>query len=149
MVWISTANSFVCDWLVRRKVTLNLTYTILDSVPFPRVCSEHSIAKQLVPLAVKLTCCGPEMIEYWNARAAEGWVEAVFTSGRTPGVEDENERLRIRAKIDAIVARDVFGLSVNQMEYVLTDFPTLANRQIDRYNEFLTKRLILEAMVAN
>jgi hypothetical protein len=79
----------------------------------------------------------------------EGWVEAVSAEGDAPGVEDESERMRIRAKIDAIVARDVFGLSVSQMEYVLTDFPTLERRQIDRYNEFLTKRLILEAMAAN
>jgi hypothetical protein len=83
------------------------------------------------------------------ARAAEGWVEAGFSDGGAPGVEDENERIRIRAKVDAIVAQNMFGLSVNQMEYVLTDFPTLAKRQIDRYNEFLTKRLILEAMTAN
>jgi hypothetical protein len=149
MVWLSVANSFACDWLVRRKVTLHLTYTTLDTIPFPRISAEHSIARQLVPLALRLTCCGPEMIDYWNARAAEGWVEAVCSDGGAPGVENENERLRIRAKIDAIVARDVFGLNVNEMEYVLTDFPTLAKRQIDRYNEFLTKRLILEAMAAN
>lgn len=149
MIWLSIANSFTVDFLVRRKVTLHLTHAILDTIPFPRVEPDHPFARQLVPLALKLTCCGPEMINYWNARAAEGWVEAVSPNGGSPGVEDENERLRIRATIDAIVARDVFGLSVNQMEYVLTDFSTLASRQIDRYNEFLTKRLILEAMVAN
>jgi len=146
MLWLCSANSFVCDWLVRRKVTLNLTYTVLDSIPFPRLPQKHPVAQRLVPLALRLTCCGPEMIDYWNARASEGWVEAVSLGGGAPGVEDESERLRIRAEIDAIVARDVFGLNVKEMEYVLEDFSTLANRQIDRYNEFLTKRLILEAM---
>jgi len=105
--------------------------------------------RQLVPLALKLTCCGWEMIDYWNARAAEGWVETFNGAAGSPGIEDEDRRLQIRAEIDAIVARDVFGLTASEMEYVLEDFPTLAKRQIDRYNEFLTKRLILEAMVAS
>jgi hypothetical protein len=48
----------------------------------------------------------------------------------SPGTEDEDDRLRIRAKIASIVARDVFGLTASEMEYVLTDFPTLTNRQV-------------------
>jgi hypothetical protein len=149
MVWLSVANSFVCDWVVRRKVALHLTYTTLDSIPFPRISREHSIAQQLVPLALRLTCCGHEMIDYWNARAAEGWAQAVSPGGSAPGIENESERLRIRAEIDAIVARDVFGLSIDEMKYVLEDFPTFTNRQIRRHGEFLTKRLILEAMARN
>ena len=113
------------------------------------VSSEHPIAKQLVPLALKLTCCGSEMIDYRNARATEGWVEPVSVETGSPRTEDEDDRLGIRAKVDAIVARDVFGLTASEMEYVLTDFPTLASRQVRRHGEFLTKRLILEAMAAN
>jgi hypothetical protein len=149
MLWLSVANSFTVDFLVRRKVTLHLTHAVLDTIPFPRAAPFHPFARRLVPLALRLTCCGPEMIDYWNARAAEGWVETFYGAAGSPGIKAEDQRLQIRAEIDAIVARDVFGLSVNDMEYVLTDFPTLAKRQIDRYNEFLTKRLILEAMAAH
>ncbi len=146
MVWLSVANSFACDWLVRKKVTLHLTYTTLDSIPFPRISQDHPLAAQLVPLALKLTCCGSEMTDYWNARAAEGWVKAVSSATSSPGVENEIERLGVRAEIDAIVARDVFRLTATEMEFVLKDFSTVANRQMRRHGEFLTKRLILEAM---
>jgi hypothetical protein len=149
MLWLAVANSFAVDFVVRRKVSLKMSYTVLDSIPFPRLAQKHVIAQHLVPLALRLTCCGPEMIEYWNARAAEGWVEAVSPGGGAPGIENESERLRIRAQIDAIVARDVFGLTADEMVYVLEDFPTLADRQIRRYGEFLSKRLIVEAMGAS
>jgi hypothetical protein len=110
------------------------------------VKSRLKLHHQLVPLALKLTCCGPEMIDYWNARAAEGWVEAVSSGTGSPGTENEMERLGLRAEIDATVARDVFRLTATEMEFVLKDFSTVASRQIRRHREFHTKRLILEAM---
>lgn len=73
-------------------------------------------------------------------------MEAVSSGTGSPGIENEMEWLGLRAEIDAIVARDVFRLTATEMEFVLKDFSTVASRQIRRHREFLTKRLILEAM---
>ena len=50
VVWLAVANSFAMDFLVRMKVSLAMTYTILDSMPFPRVTDRtHADATFLVP----------------------------------------------------------------------------------------------------
>jgi hypothetical protein len=83
------------------------------------------------------------MTDYWNARAAEGWVQPQPAGQPPPGVEDEQERLRLRAEIDAIVARDVFGLTRDQLDYILDTFSTVRKRDEKAYGEFRTKRLVL------
>ena len=34
LFWLAVANSFVMDFIVRKKVSLTMTYTIMDSLPF-------------------------------------------------------------------------------------------------------------------
>jgi hypothetical protein len=36
MLWLGVANSFALDFLARKKAALNLTLTIMDSLPLPR-----------------------------------------------------------------------------------------------------------------
>ena len=84
-VWLTIANSFSMDFLVRPKVSLHMTFTILDSLPFPRPTGEEPWAKKLVPLALQLTATGPEMTAYWNTLARKGWVTPV------PGVKVPQE----------------------------------------------------------
>lgn len=145
LLWLAVANSYAMDFVARKKISLKMSYTVLDSLPFPRLNRDSAVAQCLVPLALRLSCCGPEMTEFWNAMAADGWCEAVPADGLPPGIEDEDERLRIRAEIDAIVARDVFGLTASEMEYVLATFPIVREREERAYGEFRTRRLIFEA----
>jgi hypothetical protein len=145
MVWLAVANSFAADWLVRQKVQLHLAYSILDTLPVPRLQRTDPIARELVTRALLLTCCGPEMTDYWNAMAADGWCDPGPVDGLPPGVEDEGGRLRLRAEIDAIVARDVYGLTPAEVGYILDTFPIVREREVKRFGEFRTGRLILEA----
>ena len=85
------------------------------------------------------------MRDYWNARASEGWVNKILNSASPPGVEDEEGRLTLRAELDALVARDVFGLTAGEMDYILATFPAWREREEKRYGEFRTRRLILDA----
>jgi len=55
-------------------------------------------------------------------------------------VEDRRER---RAKIDAAIAQ-IYGLERNEFEYILDDFEILRNREIEEYDEYLTKSKCLE-----
>ena len=85
------------------------------------------------------------MIPFWNRLAAEGWVPATSTPTEVPGELDNEARLKLRAEIDAIVARDLFELTRPEMEYVLTTFSTQQRYQEENYGEFRSRRLILEA----
>ncbi len=143
-VWLAVANSFSMDWLVRQKVQLHLTLSALDSLPFPRPDRTDPIAKVLVPLVLRLICCGSEMTGFWNARAAEGWCAPVDADGPPPGIEDPDERFLLRAQIDAIVARDVFGLPADELSCILDTFPIVRRKDEERYGEYRTKRVILE-----
>jgi len=52
--WLAVANSFVMDFLVRKKISLTMSLTILDSLPFPRLSEDDVRLATLAPLVLKL-----------------------------------------------------------------------------------------------
>jgi hypothetical protein len=145
VAWVAIANTYAMDFIARKKVSLSLAYTILDSFPFPRLDREDPNAHGLVSRCLRLSCTGPEMIPLWNSLATEGWVPATSTATDIPGEMDDETRLQIRAEIDAVVARDLFALTRPELEYILMTFPTQQRYQEEKYGEFRSRRLILEA----
>lgn len=143
--WLATANSFTMDFLVRKKIGLHVTFTVLNSLPFPRYKVEDSILARLAPLVLRLSCTTPEMNAYWNAMASYGWVQPIGPNSEPPGLSRGEERLNARAAIDAIVARDIYGLSEEELFYLLDAFPLVRRRDEEKYGEYRTKKLILEA----
>jgi hypothetical protein len=141
--WIAVANSYAMDFLVRMKVALNLTMTIMDSLPFPRPMPDSNV-RQLVEKSMRLLCTGPELTPFWNKLAADNWVSPTATPEDIPGELDEANRTQLRAEIDAIVAHDVFNLTRPEIEYILTAFPTQQRYQEEEYGEFRSRRLVLE-----
>jgi hypothetical protein len=144
MPWLAVANSFALDFIARKKVALKMSLGIVDSLPFPVMTRDRADVRALVPLAARLTCTATEMDEYWSALHEQGWVGDPEPNGAT----DDEERLRLKASIDAIVARDVFGLSVDEMMFVLSTFPTAARYEEARWGKFWSRELILEAMAS-
>ena len=56
------ANSFAMDFLSRKKVSLKMSYTVVDSLPFPRVEKDEPILRELIPRVLKLVCAvGPRV----------------------------------------------------------------------------------------
>ena len=95
-------------------------------------------------LALRLTCTAPEMTAYWNAMVPYGWCEPVPEDSTPPGLIDPEQREAARAEIDAVVARELFGLSGDELAGILETFPVLRRREEKTYGEFRTKRLVLE-----
>lgn len=143
-VWLAVANSYVMDSLIRAKVGLTMSYTILDSQPFPRLADDSSQAQAIVPRVLRLTCTGPEMVQFWNEMASAGWCDPWSREDSVPGTLDEEERLRLRAELDVIVARDLYGLSIDEMNFILEGFPTAKKYEVETYGEFRSWRLINE-----
>lgn len=83
------------------------------------------------------------MTAFWNARAAEGWCDPVSPAGPSPGVEDPEVRLRLRAEIDAIVASDLYGLTIDELVCMLDTFPIVKRKDEEKYGSYRTKEIIL------
>ncbi len=145
LYWLAVANSYVVDYIARKKVSLHMSYTVVESLPFPVVDRNDPRARCLVTLSARLSCAGPEMIDFWNELASDGWVPAASSGSLVAGELDEARRLQLRAEIDAIVARDLFNLTRSELEYVLDVFPTQRRYQETQFGEFRSRRLILEA----
>lgn len=139
---IAALNSFVVDYLVRKKVSSHVKYTHMDSLPIPRLPLHHPAMAALGTRVLRLTCTGPEMTPFWNAMAPFGWVDPVTPDGPVPGLLDDDARLQVVAEIEVIVARDLYGLSAAEMEHVLSTFPIVARRQREQYGEYRTRELI-------
>lgn len=137
--WVAAANTFAIDHLVRRKVSLSLTYTVLDSIPIPNPPLDMPSVRMCIDLAARLVCCADEMVPLWEKLVEDGWVNA-----ESNGMLDDNEsRLTARAKIDAIVAKDILGLTADEMRFILDDFPTAARYETARWGSFHSRELIL------
>jgi hypothetical protein len=55
-------------------------------------------------------------------------------------------RATVCAEIEAVVAREVFSITRQELSDVLETFPVLKKRDVKAYREFRTQRLILEAL---
>lgn len=140
--WVGVANSFVMDYLARKKVSLTMTNTIVDSLPFPRVTADDPRARMVVPLVARLCCVGVEMQTYWNTLVDQGWVEALDTERE--GLVDDHQRRAAEAELNAVVALDIFGLSRADIGLILDTFPVVEKRDRKIYGDFRTKALVLK-----
>ncbi|OYR22618.1 Eco57I restriction-modification methylase domain-containing protein [Brucella pseudogrignonensis] len=152
LLWLGVANSIVMDFLVRKKVALKMSYTIMDSLPFPRDFARTPSAAAIASRVCSLCAVGDEMEEFRAQAVKAGILEAPDAI-----VEDPEQRAVVAAEIDVLVARDVFGQSKQEMLYILDPdnilgldcgvetFKALRNAELREFKEFRTQRLIEEA----
>lgn len=101
LLWIAVANSFVIDWIARRRVSTTLNFFHWKELPFPRIDSDTEVGHRLV---------------------AAG--EALSSSPGRPWTMGLAERATLRAQIDVDVAV-LFGLDLYDAITVMLDFPLL------------------------
>ena len=102
LVWVSIANSFAFDWMLRRVLTTTVNYFLLQSVPMPKLAKDGLPWKRLVSAAREL--------------------RKLDTAGAS---RETYERVaHLRGEIDAEVAV-AYALCLEDMELVLQDFPLL------------------------
>jgi hypothetical protein len=145
--WLAAANSFTMDALVRRKLSSpHMTFTVLDSLPFPRLAFGDDSVKRLSPLVLRLICTASEMTPFWNRMARLGLVEPVPEESIPPSaLLAPADRSVARADVDAYVAKVIFGLTHQELSDVLDSFDVLCRRDEKSYGEFRTKRMVLKS----
>ncbi len=102
-------NSFVLDYYIRQRVSANLNMFYIYELPIPE--PEPGIKARIVELAFRLLY----RRSHYDDMAQELGI-------KVSEITDEDERREIRAELEAIIARDAFGLKRNEMEYVLSTF---------------------------
>lgn len=143
--WLAVANSATMDFLVRMKVSLHLTFTLLKGLPFPRFDAPNDIVRDLAPFVLGLSCTGPELFDYWKSMHTLGVIDDVPHSDGQMGIHEPATRLVYRAIIDAIVAQHIFGLEREHIEYIYGTFPIVQERETNVYGEYRSKELCLLA----
>jgi hypothetical protein len=151
LLWLGVANSFVLDFLARKKAALHMSYTVMDSLPLPRKFEEGRTSTAIAERALKLAATGPEMSAFRDIATQE---LGLGPNSLEP-VEDASSRASLRAELDVLVARDLFGLSRDEMRYVLDPgdilgrdcgfetFGALMRAEFKAFRAFVTRDLIL------
>lgn len=152
LLWLGVANSLVMDYLVRKKVSLTMSYTIMDSLPFPRAFDSTPASHEITRRVCALCAVGPEMAAF-----RETAVEAGILASVTDIVEAPDRRAVLAAEIDVLVAREVYGLTRDEMLYIvdpanvlgehcgIETFKALRNREVREFGSYRTQTLILDA----
>ena len=126
LVWVSVANSFAFDWMLRRVLTTTVNYFLLQSVPMPKLAKDGLPWKKLVSAARELRSLD-------DAGASRQTYERMA---------------QLRGEIDTEVAV-AYGIDLKDMELVLQDFPILDRGQIALPGEAkstITRDSVLVAM---
>lgn len=142
----TTALSF--DYVARQKIGgSSLTYFYLKQFPVlpPSAYSSDDLGF-ITPRVLELT---------YTSDIMKPWAEDLGYSG-LPFTWNEDRRAELRAELDAFFARK-YGLTEEELQYVLdpakakgSDYPSetfrvLKEREIRRFGEYRTERLVLEA----
>ncbi|PVY89436.1 hypothetical protein C8C95_0239 [Acidovorax sp. 99] len=153
MLWLGVANSLAMDFVVRMKVSLTMSMSILASLPFPRHVPVGDFAANACALAARLSCAGTEMNDFLRALQRE---PALAGLNLTPS-DDPEERARLAAQLNVVVARDLFGLARDEMRYLLEPrdvlgpdctaetFAALRRAEEREFGVYRTRQLVMEA----
>lgn len=115
LVALSLLNSFVCDFIIRQKVTAHCNMFYVYQLPVPRLTQGEPYFKEIVERAAKLICTTPEF---------DDLAQAVGLGSHQNGVTNEVERGKLRAELDGIIAH-LYGLTEEEFAYILTTFPVV------------------------
>jgi hypothetical protein len=151
LLWTAIANTLAIDFLARKKVALNMTFSIVDTLPLPASKPLSEAERRVTRLAASLSLAGPEMDE-----AASIYAEGDPDWPRDR-LEDPLKRHIARAEIEAIYAMKILGLSRTELEFILDPacvsndfedyetFGALKRAELRQFGEYRTQRLVLEA----
>ncbi len=116
LILSALANSYICDWLLRKKVDTTINKNFVFQLPMPRLTNGDRFFDSIVHRAAQLICTAPE----YDDLAAE-----VGLGSHQNGMTDPAGRAKLRAELDGIIAH-IYGLTAAEFAYVLTTFPLVA-----------------------
>lgn len=116
LFWIGVANSFIIDWIIRKKISITLNYYHWMSVPFPRITSSDDRFNKIAALAA-VALARINQFSFENLVTNQSVID-YMNAYRDYSIE------KIRLCIDMIVA-DLYDVSSDEMIHILYDFKSL------------------------
>ena len=108
MYLLALLNSFTLDYYIRLRISANLTTNFLHELPIPEI--NPKLKKDIISIAVNLL---PNNKDYNDF-------------SKILGCKKENlspdKKKSLRAKLEKIIAQDVYGLEKQDVEYLLGTF---------------------------
>ena len=133
---LANLNSLCYDYLVRQKTTgTHLSNFIFYQVPIiPSEYYKQDLIDLIIPRVIQLSFTSYDLKKFAEDCGYNG----------TPYKWDIEERNSLRAELDALYAH-LYKYSKTELEYIIDSFTVTKKYDMNRYNEFRTKRLILNA----
>jgi hypothetical protein len=160
---LANLNAVVFDFVIRQKIGgTSLNFYIVKQLPvLPPDRYTPDLLDVIVPRVVELTytawdlqpfaqdVLGEVGEETWARWFADAPIHdsppPAWAAGDTPApfVWDEERRAVLRAELDALYAH-LYGLTRDELAYILDTFPIVKRKDEAQYGEYRTKRMILE-----
>lgn len=141
---VANLNAFVFDFVARQKVPgNNFTLYLLEQLPvikhdnYDRSFGEKSASKLICDHVLRLSYTSHDMTPFARDLGYDG----------PPFTWDEDERLHLRARLDALYFH-LYGLTREDASYVLDTFPIVRRKDEAEFGRYRTKDLVLAYMNA-
>jgi len=106
-------DSFVFDWMIRKKITNHLNFFYVYQMPVPRLTVSDPAFAPIVERAARLICTTPE----FDDLAKQAGIKS-----HKRGAIAATERAQLRAELDGLIAH-LYGLTEAEFAHVLGTFP--------------------------
>jgi len=138
---LANINTFSFDYFVRQKVTGNhLSVYIIEQLPF---VTQKYATTELASLG-GLDGIAKRVLELtFTSYDMAGFAEELGYRG-APFRWDAQRRALVRAELDAAFFH-LYGLAEEDVDYVMDTFPIVKRRDGERFGNYRTKTLILDA----
>ena len=159
---VANLSAYIFDFVVRQKIGgVSLNFFIIKQLPvLPPDRYTPELLDFIVPRVMELTYTAWDMQPFaqdiMSEVGQETWVrwfadapvhDSTPPEGQpampAPFVWDEERRARLRAELDAVYAH-LYGLTRDELAYILDTFPIVQRKDEKQWGEYRTKNLILE-----
>lgn len=110
---VALLNSFIVDYLIRQKVSVNLIVSQVYQLPVPRLTAADPAFAPIVERAAKLICTTPEF---------DDLAREVGLGSHKNGITHPAQRAQLRAELDGLIAH-IYGLTEAEFSHILSTFP--------------------------
>jgi len=113
---VGMMNSFVLDYLVRQKMSININFNFFLEFPVPAPETDREAFDFIVRKVAQLVCTTNEFSELKKAAGIEH------------ALVNESDRAQARAQLDARIAK-LYGITKDELAYILEKFPISDQKQ--------------------